>query len=59
MHGLMQDHPLTLAHFHRRASTLFADKSVVTATSAGPTPLTYGEWCQRRLKIDPVASGES
>ena len=34
MKGLMQDEPLTLVHFFRRAEQLFATKGVITATAA-------------------------
>ena len=54
MQALMQDHPLTLTHFHTRAERLFFDKQVVTVTAAGKQRLTYGEWAERTRRLSGV-----
>lgn len=55
MKGLMQDVPLTLPHFFRRAERLFADKEVVTATASGARErLTYGAWAERTRRLGGV-----
>ena len=51
MQGLMQDHPLSLEHFHSRAERLFADKQVVTATATEKVTRTYGEWAERTRRL--------
>ena len=51
MQGLMQDYPLTLPHFFRRAERLFPDKPVVTATATGRQRSTYGEWAARTRRL--------
>jgi fatty-acyl-CoA synthase len=50
----MQDAPLTLPHFVRRAETLFADKELVTATPAGPERTDYGTWADRTHRLGGV-----
>jgi fatty-acyl-CoA synthase len=47
----MQDFPLTLPHLFERAERLFADKEVVTATSAGRERTTYGRWAGRARRL--------
>ena len=47
MQGLMQDFPLTLPHFFRRAERLYPEKEVVTATATGLERTTYGQWAER------------
>jgi fatty-acyl-CoA synthase len=54
MQGLMQDHPLTLTHFHSRAERLFFDKHVVTVTAAGKQRISYGEWADRTRRLGGV-----
>ena len=54
MQGLMQDTPLTLPHFFRRAERLFAEKQIVTATAVGPERRTYGEWADRTRRLGGV-----
>jgi fatty-acyl-CoA synthase len=54
MQGLMQDHPLTLPHFHARAERLFFDKGVVTVTANGKEWVTYGEWADRTRRLGGV-----
>ncbi|MCB1004917.1 MAG: long-chain fatty acid--CoA ligase, partial [Acidimicrobiales bacterium] len=54
MQGLMQDTPLTLPHFFRRAEQLFPDKEIVTATAAGRERRTYGEWAERTRRLGGV-----
>jgi fatty-acyl-CoA synthase len=54
MHGLMQDFPLTLPHFHARAERLYADKGVVTVTAGGKVRETYGEWAERTRRLGGV-----
>ncbi|CAN5698237.1 long-chain fatty acid--CoA ligase [soil metagenome] len=51
MQGLMQDHPLVLAHFFERAERLFRTKEVVTATATGRERTTYGEWAERARRL--------
>jgi len=52
--GLMQDTPLTLPHFFRRAERLFPEKQIVTATAVGPERRTYGEWADRTRRLGGV-----
>jgi fatty-acyl-CoA synthase len=55
MQGLMQDFPLTLPHYFRRAETMFHDKVIVTATGAGTRErVTYGEWAARTRRLGGV-----
>ncbi|HEY1116876.1 MAG TPA: long-chain fatty acid--CoA ligase [Acidimicrobiales bacterium] len=54
MDGLMQDAPLTLPHFVRRAETLFADKELVTATPGGRERTDYGTWADRTHRLGGV-----
>ena len=54
MQGLMQDHPLTLPHFHARAEKLFFDKGVVTVTAGGKERMTYGTWADRTRRLGGV-----
>ena len=54
MQGLMQDTPLTLPHFFRRAERLFAEKQIVTAIVVGPERCTYGEWVDRTRRLGGV-----
>jgi fatty-acyl-CoA synthase len=54
MQGLMQDQPLTLPHFFRRAERLFSDKQVVTNTATGLERRTYGEWAERARRLGGV-----
>ena len=54
MQGLMQDTPLTLPHFFRRAERLFPEKQIVTATAVGPERRTYGEWADRTRRLGGV-----
>ena len=54
MKGLMQDGPLVLTDFFRRAERLFPDKHVVTASPAGRGVVTYGEWAERTRRLGGV-----
>ncbi len=54
MQGLMQDQPLTLPHFFRRAERLFPDKGIVTATADGIERRSYGEWADRTRRLGGV-----
>jgi fatty-acyl-CoA synthase len=54
MQGLMQDAPLTLPHFFRRAERLFPDKEIVTATATGRERVTYGDWAERTRRLGGV-----
>jgi fatty-acyl-CoA synthase len=54
MQGLMQDGPLVLTDFFKRAERLFADKHVVTALPAGKQLVTYGEWADRTRRLGGV-----
>jgi fatty-acyl-CoA synthase len=54
VHGLMQDVPLTLPHLFDRAERLFADKEVITATTAGRDRVTYGAWAARARRLGGV-----
>src|SRR5215212_2150562 len=54
MQGLMQDQPLTLPHFFRRAERLFPDKEVVTNSATGLERRTYGEWADRTRRLGGV-----
>ncbi|MBU3702180.1 MAG: long-chain fatty acid--CoA ligase [Acidimicrobiia bacterium] len=54
MQGLMQDGPLVLTDFFKRAERLFADKHVVTALPAGKQVVTYGEWADRTRRLGGV-----
>ena len=51
MQGLMQDVPLTLDHFFRRAERLFPRKEIRTATPSGVDVRTYGEWAERSRRV--------
>jgi fatty-acyl-CoA synthase len=51
MQGLMQDFPLTLPHFFRRAERLYPEKEVVTATATGIERTNYGDWAARTRKL--------
>ena len=48
------DTPLTLDYFFRRAERLFADKELVTATSADGVRRTYGTWADRTRRLGGV-----
>ena len=48
------DTPLTLDYFFRRAERLFADKELVTATSADVVRMTYGTWADRTRRLGGV-----
>ena len=50
----MQETPLTLDHFFRRAERLFPTKTIVTATADGKERTTYGEWAERTRKLGGV-----
>ncbi|HEU0169981.1 MAG TPA: AMP-binding protein, partial [Acidimicrobiales bacterium] len=50
----MQDVPLTLPHLFDRAERLFADKEVITATTAGRDRVTYGAWAERARRLGGV-----
>jgi fatty-acyl-CoA synthase len=50
----MQDYPLTLPHFFRRAERLFPEKDIVTATATGIDRTTYGEWADRTHRLGGV-----
>ncbi|MGH9136769.1 MAG: long-chain fatty acid--CoA ligase [Acidimicrobiales bacterium] len=54
MNGMIQDRPLTLDHFVRRAENLFHDKELVTATAAGRERTTLGEWAARTHRLGGV-----
>ena len=54
MQGLMQDGPLVLTDFFRRAERLFPDKHVVTATPGGREIVTYGQWAERTRRLGGV-----
>src|SRR4051812_27845043 len=41
MQGLMQEEPLTLVHFFRRAEELFPGKTITTATAGGRRRTSY------------------
>ncbi|MDY7103421.1 MAG: long-chain fatty acid--CoA ligase [Actinomycetota bacterium] len=51
MDGLMMDVPLSLTHFFDRAERYFADKTIVTATTAGLDRTTYGTWAARTRRL--------
>jgi fatty-acyl-CoA synthase len=54
MQGLMQETPLTLDHFFRRAERLFAAKGIVTNTPGGVERTTYGAWAERTRRLGGV-----
>ena len=54
MDGLMMDTPLSLIHLFDRATRLFADKQVLTATPTGIQRITYGEWGERTRRLGGV-----
>ncbi|WAL68280.1 long-chain fatty acid--CoA ligase [Amycolatopsis cynarae] len=54
MYGLMQDRPLSLPHVFHRAERLFGHKSMVTASPAGETRVTYREWAGRVRRLATV-----
>ena len=54
MDGLMMDTPLSLTHLFDRATRLFADKQVLTATPTGIQRITYGEWGERTRRLGGV-----
>ena len=54
MQGLMQDTPLTLDHFFRRAERLFPDKEIVTSVPGGVERTTYGQWAERSRRLAGV-----
>jgi fatty-acyl-CoA synthase len=56
MHGLMQEHPLTLPHAFHRAERLFGDKSMVTATASGVERTTYATWAARTRRLGGALS---
>ena len=51
MDGLMMDTPLSLIHLFDRATRLFADKEVITATPTGLQRVSYGEWGERTRRL--------
>ena len=54
MDGLMMDNPLSLIHLFDRATNLFADKQIVTATPSGRERLSYGDWGERTRRLGGV-----
>jgi len=54
MDGLMMDTPLSLIHLFNRATRLFADKQVLTATPTGIQRITYSEWGERTRRLGGV-----
>ena len=54
MDGLMMDTPLSLIHVFDRATRLFADKEVVTATPTGRERVSYAEWGERTRRLGGV-----
>ena len=54
MDGLMMDTPLSLVHLFDRATRLFPEKEVVTATPSGLERVTYGEWGERTRRLGGV-----
>ena len=54
MDGLMMDTPLSLIHLFDRATNLFADKQIVTATPTGRERLSYGDWGERTRRLGGV-----
>ena len=54
MQGLMQDFPLTLPHFFKRAERLFPEKEIVTATATGIERTDYGRWAERTRRLGGV-----
>ena len=50
----MMDTPLSLIHVFDRATRLFADKEVVTATPSGRERISYGEWGERTRRLGGV-----
>ena len=54
MDGLMMDTPLSLIHLFDRATRLFPDKEVVTATPTGLQRVSYGEWGERTRRLGGV-----
>ena len=54
MDGLMMDTPLSLIHLFDRATRLFADKEVITATPSGLQRVSYGEWGERTRRLGGV-----
>ena len=54
MDGLMMDTPVSLIHLFDRATRLFADKEVITATPSGLQRVSYGEWGERTRRLGGV-----
>ena len=54
MDGLMMDTPLSLVHLFDRATKLHASKEIVTASPAGRSRLSYGEWGERTRLLGGV-----
>ncbi len=55
MQGLMQDFPLTLPHFFRRAESISFGAEIVTASHGGRLDrTTYGEWAGRTRRLGGV-----
>jgi fatty-acyl-CoA synthase len=50
----MMDTPLSLIHVFDRATRLFADKEVVTATPTGRERVSYAEWGERTRRLGGV-----
>ncbi|MEE1564844.1 MAG: long-chain fatty acid--CoA ligase, partial [Acidimicrobiales bacterium] len=57
MDGLMMDTPLSLVHLFDRATKLHASKEIVTASPAGRSRLSYGEWGERTRLLGGVLDG--
>ncbi|MDG2427985.1 MAG: long-chain fatty acid--CoA ligase [Acidimicrobiales bacterium] len=54
MDGLMMDTPLSLIHLFDRATRLFPNKEVVTATPSGLERVTYEAWGERTRRLGGV-----
>ncbi len=54
MHGLMQDHPLSIVHLFDRAERLWPKKQVVTSVAGGTHRYTYGDWAERTRRLGGV-----
>ena len=54
MKGLMQPTQLTVNYLFDRAEKYHADKTITTASAAGTTRVTYGEWAERTRRLGAV-----
>ncbi len=54
MQGLMQDTPLSIIHLFERAEKYHGEKTIVTATPAGPERTDYATWANRTRRLGGV-----